>query len=335
MTRLALAGLLFLSPTPDPPPPRHDVDLTSIARVFLDQVGERSYTLSVVDTGLPLLTTGTGVLPDGCAPTSAGGSALSGQWIAFGCERPLTFEDTLDLPWPLSGVVVMARWTGGEGASAYFRGTGRSVPVRLGELRAAPGSLSRVARHYVVLGIEHILGGADHLLFLLGLMLLVKGPMRLVKTVTAFTVAHSITLGSAVLGWVPVYGPPVEAAIALSIVLLAREILSAERGLVHLTQDRPWVVAFAFGLLHGFGFAGALGSLGLRSEDVPSALLSFNLGVEAGQLLFVAALMLGAKACARFMGDPVARVRPVAAYVIGTLGTLWFLDRLPGIFEVT
>jgi hypothetical protein len=310
----------------------HDVDLTSIARVFLDQVGERTYTLSVIDAGLPPLVTRAGLLPAGCArvdPADVGVSLVAG--FVFACERPLTFDDVVRLPWPLSGVVVLARWSDGEEASAFFRGEGRTVPIRLGELRAAPGSWRRVATRYGALGVEHILGGVDHLLFVLGLMLLVDGAVRLVKTITAFTVAHSVTLGAAVLGYIPVDRAPVEAAIALSIVLLAREIVMADRGLKHLAHERPWVVAFAFGLLHGLGFAGALGELGLRAADVPLALLFFNLGVEAGQLLFVAVLLAVAVAVRRLARNSVARARPAIAYVVGSVAVLWFFQRLPAV----
>jgi len=310
----------------------HDVDLTSIARVFLDQVGERTYALSVIDAGLPPLVAWSGVLPAGCTnvdPADAGVALVAG--FVFACERPLTFDDVVRLPWPLAGVVVLARWSDGEEASAFFRGEGSAVPIRLGELRAAPGSWRRVATRYGAMGIGHILGGLDHLLFVLGLMLLVHGAVRLVKTITAFTVAHSITLAAAVLGYIPVDRAPVEAAIALSIVLLAREIVMADRGLRHLAHERPWVVAFAFGLLHGLGFAGALGELGLRAADVPLALLFFNLGVEAGQLLFVGFLLGLAVAVRRLARDPVARVRPALAYLVGSVAVLWFMERLPAV----
>ena len=119
-----------------------------------------------------------------------------------------------------------------------------SVPVALGNLRAVPGSRLRLAGTYLVLGAEHILGGVDHLLFVLGLLLLVRGFGALVRTVTAFTLAHSITLAASVLGYIPIYRAPIEAAIALSIVLLAREVVAADRGFVHLTHRKPWLVAF-------------------------------------------------------------------------------------------
>jgi hydrogenase/urease accessory protein HupE len=144
---------------------------------------------------------------------------------------------------------------------------------------------------YLHLGVEHILFGFDHLLFVFALVILVRGWRRVALTVTAFTVAHSITLVAATLGLINVPGPPVEAAIALSIMLVAVEIVNARRGIPSLTARWPWLVAFCFGLLHGFGFAGALAEVGLPHHAIPIALLFFNLGVEIGQLVFVAAVL--------------------------------------------
>ena len=157
-------------------------------------------------------------------------------------------------------------------------------------VQAAPGAWE-VAATYLRLGIEHILFGFDHLLFVLALVILVRDWRRVALTVTAFTIAHSITLAAATLDLVNVPGPPVEAAIALSIVLVAVEIVNARRGTPSLTARWPWLVAFCFGLLHGFGFAGALAEVGLPHHAIPIALLFFNLGVEIGQLVFVAAVL--------------------------------------------
>ncbi len=158
------------------------------------------------------------------------------------------------------------------------------------EVPAASG-LRQVAAAYLWLGVEHILFGIDHLLFVLALILLVRGWKRIGLTVTAFTVAHSITLGAATLGFLNVPGPPVEAAIALSIALVAVEIVNSARGRESLAARLPWLVAFAFGLLHGLGFAGALSEVGLPGHAIPVALLFFNIGVELGQLLFIAVVM--------------------------------------------
>ena len=166
---------------------------------------------------------------------------------------------------------------------------------------AASQGIASVAGAYFMLGIEHILFGTDHLLFVLGLMLMVRDRWMLLKTITAFTVAHSITLAAATLGFVSVPGPPIEAAIALSIVLVAVEIVNARRGVPSLAARWPWLIAFSFGLLHGFGFAGALAEIGLPHHAIPVALLFFNLGVEFGQLAFVAAVWTAGTILSRAM----------------------------------
>jgi hydrogenase/urease accessory protein HupE len=199
------------------------------------------------------------------------------------------------------------------------------------ELSAAPSKL-HVAGAYLRLGIEHILGGVDHLLFILALMILVKGTRRLIATVTAFTVAHSITLAGATLGFVHVPRQPVEAAIALSIVFVACEIVHAREGRLGWTERWPWIVAFAFGLLHGFGFAGALSEVGLPQTAIPVALLFFNIGVEIGQLLFIAAI-LSIMALARWLIRRTAIPKPVwawrvAPYSIGGVAAFWMVQRI-------
>ena len=156
------------------------------------------------------------------------------------------------------------------------------------DIATSQGPLA-VAGAYLTHGIEHILFGFDHLLFVLGLILIVRSTRMLLLTVTGFTVAHSITLSLATLGVLHMPAPPVEACIALSILLLASEILRRQRGEPSLTASWPWAVAFSFGLLHGLGFASALIDIGLPQSDVPLALFTFNVGVEVGQLAFIAA----------------------------------------------
>ncbi len=199
------------------------------------------------------------------------------------------------------------------------------------EIAASQGSLA-VFGTYVKHGVEHILLGYDHLLFVLALVLIVRSTRVLVWTITAFTIAHSITLALATLGVVRVPGPPVEATIALSILLLAAEILRVRQGRPSLTASWPWVVAFSFGLLHGFGFAGALTAIGLPPNDVPLALFAFNVGVELGQLAFIGAVLgLAALAKRLPMPRPLAQhALPVASYAIGTLAAFWFVERLAG-----
>jgi hydrogenase/urease accessory protein HupE len=198
-------------------------------------------------------------------------------------------------------------------------------------VEAAPRAL-QVARTYLVLGVEHILGGIDHLLFVLALLILVKGTRRLIATVTAFTVAHSLTLAGATLGFVYVPGPPVEAAIALSIVFVAAEIIHARQGNAGLTERFPWVVAFTFGLLHGFGFASALNQIGLPQAAIPVALFFFNVGVEIGQLLFIASVFT-VIALARQVARRIAVPQPawawrVPPYAIGSVAAFWVIQRV-------
>jgi len=184
--------------------------------------------------------------------------------------------------------------------------------------------------NYFGLGVEHILFGIDHLLFVLALILIVRGVGLLVKTITAFTIAHSITLGLATLGVVNVPSAPVEAVIALSIVFVAAEIVRTQRGQVGLTARAPWIVAFTFGLLHGFGFAGALGEVGLPSKEIPLALLLFNIGVEAGQLAFVVIVLAVIAVANRFRLPQMLPqwVRLAPPYAIGSLAMYWVIQRI-------
>ncbi|MBR1237819.1 HupE/UreJ family protein [Bradyrhizobium sp. AUGA SZCCT0182] len=207
-------------------------------------------------------------------------------------------------------------------------------------LQAVPGP-GEVAATYLVLGVEHILFGFDHLLFVLALVILVRDWRRVFLTVTAFTLAHSLTLAAATLGFVSVPGPPIEAAIALSIVLVAVEIINDRRGTPSFAARWPWLVAFCFGLLHGFGFAGALAEVGLPHHAIPIALLFFNLGVEIGQLAFVGAvlaagLVLHWAAAVRFEPARVQRITSgldmCATYVIGSIAAYWLIERTSAFF---
>jgi len=209
------------------------------------------------------------------------------------------------------------------------------------EVAAVP-TAGEVSSTYFGLGVEHILLGIDHLLFVLGLLLLVGNWRRLIVTVTAFTVAHSITLAAATLGFVHVPQAPVEAVIALSVMFVAAEILRAAHGRTSLTARVPWVVAFVFGLLHGLGFAGALREVGLPQTDIPLALLFFNVGVEVGQLAFIAAVVAvlaviarlskGTGVRARGTWQAEALVRAPLAYLIGCTAAYWTIDRTIGFF---
>jgi hydrogenase/urease accessory protein HupE len=193
-----------------------------------------------------------------------------------------------------------------------------------------PGVESKlgVVRGYTRLGVEHILTGWDHLLFVLGLVLLVGRGRTLLWTITAFTVGHSITLALASLGIVRVPQGPMEAAIAFSIYLLAVELVRSRAGQTSVVQRAPWLVAGPFGLLHGLGFAGALAEVGLPQGEIPLALFAFNVGIELGQLAFVAVVLVAMVALRRL---PVRWPRwapALPAYGIGSLAIYWFVERL-------
>jgi hydrogenase/urease accessory protein HupE len=195
-----------------------------------------------------------------------------------------------------------------------------TIPLRQGA--------GEVAATYLKLGVEHILLGFDHLLFVLALLLVSDGTRRLVATVTAFTAAHSITLALAALDVVRVPQAPVEAVIALSIVFVAAEVVRARGGAAGLTARSPWIVAFLFGLLHGLGFAGALSEIGLPQGQVPLALLLFNLGVETGQLLFVVTILAYLAFARRARLAPPRWAEPVPAYAIGSVAMFWVIQRV-------
>jgi len=200
---------------------------------------------------------------------------------------------------------------------------------------AAPAGAMGVARTYAVLGVEHILSGVDHLLFVLALILITRGGWTLVKTVTAFTVSHSITLSLAALGYVHVPQRPVEAAIALSIVFVAAEILRERQGHVGIAARAPWIVALIFGLMHGLGFAGGLSEAGLPDGHIPTALLFFSIGVETGHFLFIGVVLsliaLGQRAASRLtpLGHrQLAAIQLLPPYAIGSVAMFWVIQRL-------
>ena len=184
----------------------------------------------------------------------------------------------------------------------------------------------QVATTYAGLGIEHILLGVDHLLFVLALLMIVSGWKKLVATITSFTVAHSVTLAASTLGLVNVPSAPVEAVIALSILFVAMEIVHWRQGRAGLTRRFPWIVAFVFGLLHGFGFASALSGIGLPGHAIPLALLFFNMGVEIGQLVFIAAVFAGLYFIKQIRWPEWAWRIPV--YGIGSLAAFWTIERI-------
>jgi hypothetical protein len=231
-------------------------------------------------------------------------------------------------------VVVRVDWLGGTSFTGVLREDAPALELPLEPGAAfgnAPGAL---AWSYLVLGVRHILEGFDHLLFVLGLFLLVRSGAELVRTITAFTVAHSISLALATLGVVTLPSRPVEALIAASIVLVAREIVRQTEGEPTLAGRKPWVVAFAFGLLHGLGFAGALAAIGLPRSHAALALLAFNAGVEVGQLMFVGLLFLVAIPF-RAVVSRSSRLRALPAYVMGAVATAWVIERVRMFWDMT
>ena len=230
-------------------------------------------------------------------------------------------------------VVVRIDWLDGATFTGVLR---EEAPVL--DLPAQPGSAfgsapGTLAWGYLALGIRHILEGSDHLLFVLGLFLLVRSGAELVRTITAFTVAHSLSLALATLGVVTLPSRPVEALIAVSIVLVAREV--ARQGVEPtLAGRKPWVIAFAFGLLHGLGFAGALAAIGLPRAHAALALLAFNGGVEVGQLVFVVLLFFVAIPF-RAVVSRSPKLRLLPAYVMGAIAVAWVIERVQAFWSMT
>jgi len=223
----------------------------------------------------------------------------------------------------ITDVFVRFVWLDGSNTTAIARPSEPFVDI------VAQRSTWQVAIDYTELGVDHILSGFDHLTFVLALILIVSGMRRLLITVTAFTLAHSITLAAAALGVVWIPGSPVEATIALSILFLASELMKVKRGQMSLTAQYPWVVSFIFGLLHGFGFAGALTEIGLPEQSILLALVFFNVGVELGQLLFVAIIIfLGFGLQKLKQPKLLERSELVAIYSIGGLASFWLIERL-------
>jgi hydrogenase/urease accessory protein HupE len=251
----------------------------------------------------------------------AGGAV--GRWIAdCGSSGMINEEIVIEgLPATQTDTLLRIQFTDGSMHTTVLRPDAPSffVPTK--------PSKSKIAGSYLLLGIEHILGGFDHLLFVLGLLLIVRSTMLLIKTITSFTLAHSVTLAMAALGFVHVPQAPVEAVIALSIIFLATELVKQHRGETGLTTRAPWLVALCFGLLHGFGFAGALTEVGLPQTDIPLALLFFNVGVEIGQLMFVAGVLVVAWLIKKMKVKWPVWVEQVPAYAIGSLAAFWFIQR--------
>ncbi len=261
----------------------------------------------------------TPIWPDACA---ADGNVL--RCGAAGLQGKLVIEGVGQR---YSAAMVKVQWL--DGQSRVYTLTGSQPAVQLYGAADDARGVGEIASAYGLLGVEHILSGYDHLLFVIGLLFLVGFQRRLVWTITAFTVAHSLTLASAAVGWLTLRSPPVEACIALSIVLVASEALNQRET---LARRWPALVAFIFGLVHGLGFAGALQDIGLPQQHLVVALLTFNLGVEAGQLLTVAAAWALVQALRQ---QPWAlRLRSPALYGIGSLAAGWTWLRVGALFGI-
>ena len=245
------------------------------------------------------------------------GDSLTGQTIVIDGLSALQTD-----------VLLLVQLQGGTQHSAILRPSSPEFTIPL------EASKLEVAADYWRLGTIHILEGVDHLLFVLALMLIVTGFGQLLKAVTAFTVAHSITLVLATLGVVHMPAAPTEAIIALSILFLASEIVHKHNGQIGLTERYPWVIAFLFGLFHGLGFAGALSEIGVPQHEVPLALFMFNVGVETGQLIFIAAVL---SVMALFRRLPLRAPEGawrVAPYAIGGLAAFWTIQRVMSFMPV-
>jgi hypothetical protein len=257
------------------------------------------------------------------ASSYAGGTAVMLGRIAVPGglqDKELRFEGLTD-----SRGEVLVRFIRLDGSEELSKVMPAEPTLRIA---AAPDSISVSAR-YAELGVEHILLGFDHLLFVAALIMLVANVRLLIWTITAFTLAHSITLALVTLGFISVPRPPVEAFIALSILFVAVEALRQKQGRPSLASRKPWLVAFAFGLLHGLGFASALAEIGLPQNNIPLALLFFNIGVEIGQLIFVGALLLLGVLARRFARPEHLRYAATAScYAIGGLASYWLIDRI-------
>jgi len=220
-------------------------------------------------------------------------------------------------------VLLRLKWLDGEESTALVRPSAPfySIPEK--------SSSTDIVTTYLLLGTEHILLGVDHLLFVFALLLIVNSTRRLVITITAFTIAHSITLGAATLGYVYVPQQPVEAIIALSILFLAVEIVHGKQGRPGYAARWPWLVAFIFGLLHGFGFAGALSEIGLPQQSIPLALVFFNIGVELGQLFFVLAVVVLSWLLHHLKQEKLLnRAETAVTYSIGGISSSWLFERV-------
>jgi hypothetical protein len=277
----------------------------------------------------------TPVMPEFLQPMGPGsGHRVAGAWIetkSYSAGEQVLNGATVSVDGLVqvpADVVVRVNLADGTEHSAILRSVNNSFTI--------PEQVTRVelAVSYWKMGTIHILEGMDHLLFLLTLLLIVNGFIPLLKTVTAFTLAHSLTLALATLGIVNIPPVPTEAVISLSIVLLAVEVVHKNQGQLTSSERFPWLVAFTFGLVHGLGFAGALSEIGVPQNEVPLALLMFNVGVETGQVMFVTAVSLLLAGLHRLHGRSALTMARATPYAIGGVAAFWTIDRVVTTFSV-
>jgi hypothetical protein len=273
------------------------------------------------------------VLPDNCR-TAAAPRTISVEAAAIQRWRSVCEGGLLGKPIAIANLEttltdVLVRFEPLEGKPKTLRMNGADPRIML-PTRESTGEIAEI---YFRLGVEHILTGIDHLLFVLCLLMLIGDLKRLLGAVTAFTIAHSLTLAATSYGWIRLASAPVEACIALSIAFVAAEVLKARTGRATLIQQTPWLASLGFGLLHGLGFAAALRELGLPEDAVSIALLFFNVGVEAGQILFVATVLMAVFIWKRHAPRSSAWAYRASAYAAGIAGCFWFIERTARIFH--
>ena len=260
------------------------------------------------------------VFPEGCimedaAPPEVTPAAYIQRWVTD-CDLSRGLIHISGLSMTLTDVMVRIADADGDSSNYLLRPENPTLDLS----GSAAGHLS-----YLWIGVEHLVFGIDHVLFVVGLVLFIRAPWALLKTITAFTVAHSITLALSVLGWVKLNQGPVEAVIALSILFLARELTQDESRRSKLTLGNPWIMAFIFGLLHGLGFAGALADIGLPEDTLWLSLLLFNVGIELGQILIIGVLLAISWIASRF--TELTTITRIGAWGMGALAAFWTIDR--------
>jgi hydrogenase/urease accessory protein HupE len=256
------------------------------------------------------------------------GEAMVKTWTVASPHAPLagTRLQIEGLESTITDVLLRVVYADGSELTKVLKPSQSSLTLPGAEKTGAP------VREYLQLGFTHIWSGVDHLLYVFGLVLLVRTPRLLLRTITGFTLAHSVSLAAASLGYVHISPPPVEAVIALSIVYVAVELLRVRDGEPSLAARAPWLVSMSIGLLHGLGFAGALAEVGLPADAIPQALLLFNIGIEIGQLSFVALILLLGHALVRALPRLTTSLRWVPPYAIGSLASFWVIERIHAFF---